>query len=76
MPQLSQADILLRIVNGPDKGDWKPTSGSEGWSEDKSDFVCYWEGIDCNTESSVEAISIPNGNVAGSIPSELGLLKS
>mmetsp|Transcript_62705 Transcript_62705/g.74226 ORF Transcript_62705/g.74226 Transcript_62705/m.74226 type:complete len:548 (-) Transcript_62705:143-1786(-) len=78
MPRYSQADILLLIVNGPDKGDWAPTSGFEGWSEDKSDFVCYWEGIDCDslTESTVEAIFIPNKNVTGFIPSELGLLKS
>ena len=46
-----------------------------GWL-DLSQSECDWFGVTCNDENIVTALALFNNNLSGSIPTEIGLLKS
>lgn len=51
-----------------------PTRALDSWSESDS-TPCYWSGIHC-IRNRVNSLYLPNKNLTGYMPSELGLLNS
>ncbi|KAF2298123.1 hypothetical protein GH714_015299 [Hevea brasiliensis] len=45
-----------------------------GWSTKSSSDFCSWKGVGCDSSGRVTSISLPNEDLTGNLPSELGLL--
>ncbi|CAI0406748.1 unnamed protein product [Linum tenue] len=52
-----------------------PTRSLSTWSE-SDPTPCHWRGVACNIDRRVTSLSLPDKQLAGYIPSELGLLDS
>ncbi|KFK32754.1 hypothetical protein AALP_AA6G284500 [Arabis alpina] len=52
-----------------------PLFSLQSWTYDH-DNPCSWRGILCNNNSRVVTLSLPNSNLVGSIPSDLGFLQN
>ncbi|CAE6004105.1 unnamed protein product [Arabidopsis arenosa] len=52
-----------------------PLSLLQSWNYDH-DNPCSWRGVLCNNDSRVVTLSLPNSNLVGSIPSDLGFLQN
>ncbi|KAI7733835.1 hypothetical protein M8C21_020883, partial [Ambrosia artemisiifolia] len=52
-----------------------PTKSLTTWSETDS-TPCHWTGITCNSDRHVTTLFLPNRNLTGYLPSELGALLS
>ncbi|XP_010432075.1 PREDICTED: probable LRR receptor-like serine/threonine-protein kinase At4g37250 [Camelina sativa] len=50
-----------------------PLSLLQTWNH-KHETPCSWRGVSCNNDSKVSTLSLPNSQLLGSIPSDLGSL--
>ena len=65
-PDYEPLMALYNATNGPD---W---TNNTNWITDCD--VCNWEGITCDDNGRVYIITLPNNNLSGELPSELGQL--
>ena len=69
----SNEKALLSLVQDNTEGRaW--SSSLKGWSENSGIPVCSWEGVTCGFDETVKEINLAEKGLAGTIPSELGLL--
>eukprot|EP00986_Skeletonema_menzelii_P011079 scaffold5610_cov83-Skeletonema_menzelii.AAC.2 len=67
--QLYALSVLYYATNGDSWGD------NSGWL-DFSQSECGWYGVTCNDENIVTFLDLSANSLSGSIPTEIGLLKS
>lgn len=72
----NQKDILLTLIQGTEGRSW--AANRTGWDRPSGIDVCFWEGVVCDLldKKTVIGISLPSANLAATIPTEIGLLKS
>jgi len=71
---MKQAEVLLALIEDLGLAD----RIGMGWSVSEIDDVCYWEGVDCDseTESTIVGIFLPSFNVTAQIPAYLSDIKT
>lgn len=72
-------EILLTLVQGENGEIW--AREIEGWTPSSKYSVCYWDGVICdplhNPEHKIiQGLVLPQRNLVGTLPSELGLIKT
>ncbi|KAL7490391.1 hypothetical protein ACHAWT_000019, partial [Skeletonema menzelii] len=71
-PKQSQLYALKAFYFATNGDSWDINSG---WL-DSSQSECDWFGVTCDDENIVTSLDLGNNNLSGSIPTEIGLLKS
>jgi len=76
MPNSSQEQILLSLIQGEDGQLW--AEDKVGWKPKGSLHVCEWEGVYCNPNDNIvlTKILLSSSNLKATIPTEMGLLTS
>eukprot|EP00986_Skeletonema_menzelii_P011701 scaffold6116_cov145-Skeletonema_menzelii.AAC.1 len=72
-PKQSQLYALSVLYNATNGDSWDNNSG---WLDSSSQSECDWYGVTCDDENIVTSVELGFNNLSGSIPTEIGLLKS
>jgi len=69
---LNQYEIMKSFYEATNGVDW--VGAYDNWA-DETVSVCKWPGIACNNNGDIISIVLPNSNLKGAIPENLGFLR-
>lgn len=71
--QSQQGEILRALVQGEEGRQWAARR-SRGWVVGSDSEVCSWDGIQCNSQDQVTALTLPETDLLATLPTELAML--